>query len=189
MATVKVSDFPRRHTQHHQFQDCELGIAIWTVSDASLSRYSFIHRLQKCCARARSSFQCFREHTSKFSSDIDFSGMEVSGPPMRKCPGVRMSPSLGSSDRAVRGLEFKSASIWISMVDSCSYVRMMFPIIFLRMVFVLLIPASQRPPKLGARGGMVTQLIAWFSRYAAMSLRFVLLLQNSALQHLMQFRM
>ena len=110
--------------------------------------------------------------------------MEVSGPPMRKCPGVRISPSLGSSDRAVRGLEFKSASIWISMVDSCSYVRMMFPIIFLRMVFVLLIPASQRPAKLGARGGMVTQLIAWFSRYAVISWRFVLLLQNSCISNI-----
>ena len=42
MATVKVSDFPRRHTQHHQFQDCELGIAIWTVSDASAGTPSSI---------------------------------------------------------------------------------------------------------------------------------------------------
>lgn len=54
-----------------------------------------------------------------------------------------------------RGLEFKHCSIWCKTVVSSSNVRVMvFPIMRFMWYFIDLIPASQRPPKMGALGGI-----------------------------------
>jgi len=52
--------------------------------------------------------------------------MDRRGPPTRKCPGVDVKRSVGSSDMGDSGLEFRQYSIFARRVDSSSkvYFRM-----------------------------------------------------------------
>ncbi len=69
----------------------------------------------------------------------------------KKCPGVKAKSSPGLLEvRGMMGREFRVVSASDRMVVNSSKERDSGPTIFLRMVFMVLIPASQRPPKWGA---------------------------------------
>uniref|UniRef100_A0A8D8FPK3 (northern house mosquito) hypothetical protein n=1 Tax=Culex pipiens TaxID=7175 RepID=A0A8D8FPK3_CULPI len=72
----------------------------------------------------------------------------------RKWAGVSADRSLGSSDRRVRGREFIQPSIAVSTVVNSSKDSSEFPSCRTRCFLATLTAASQRPPKLGARGGI-----------------------------------
>ena len=81
----------------------------------------------------------------------------MSGPPIRKWPGVRACVSLGSEGIWHNGRELRHASIWIKIVDISSKLIHALPMTQCMWCFMDFIPASQRPPKCGESGGMKCQ--------------------------------
>lgn len=92
------------------------------------------------------------------SSRNEVSGTALSAEPIKKCPGINAVRSAGSSDSALKGLEFRQSSICVSSVAISSYANVAFPMILLKWCFVALTAASYRPPKCGADGGLKRHL-------------------------------
>ena len=87
------------------------------------------------------------------------SGTVSSGHPIRNCAGVNFGKSFGSLDGEVNGREIIIASIWVSNVVSSSRGRVVLPVVFRKCRLKDLTAASQRPPKCGERGGVVSHWI------------------------------
>ncbi|KAL7724360.1 hypothetical protein ACLKA6_005824 [Drosophila palustris] len=81
-------------------------------------------------------------------------GIAVNGPPINAWPGVSASPSLGSSLSAPIGRELSTASTATGVVCSSSAVNSRQPTVRRSRCFADFTPASHRPPKCGALGGM-----------------------------------
>lgn len=129
-------------------------------------KYSSLHARQNCCPMRWTNCQRFKMPFSLTNG----SGFDNNGRPIRKWPGVRTIVSmLGSSFKAVRGLEFKQASIEQSTVVISSYVNYCWPIVRFIWYLVDLTAASCNPPKWGAPGGMsfhfvpVCAKLSWIS--------------------------
>ena len=134
---------------------CHL-LRIWWVN-----KYSLIHLFQKCWVRNWTSIHRF--NGVAWESFTTLSGRAVRGPPMRKCPGVTTCESCGSVLIIVIGLELRTASIWVSKVVSSSKLSRILPICLLRSCLTLFTPAFHKPPKWGARGGIITHCTPWLA--------------------------
>ena len=105
--------------------------------------YSVDHHFQKCRIGAWQNCQCFsRESVSGYV--IDESGSALSGRPIRKCSGVRVSIPSSLSGSGTSGLLLRQASICVSTVYNSSKVSLTLPTTHLRCVFIYLTAASQR---------------------------------------------
>ena len=93
---------------------------------------------------------------------LGFFGRLFGQVPMRKCPGVRGSKSLGTELIGDSGREFNIPSICITSVRNSSYERIVLPMIFLRCSLTAFTPASHNPPKCGARGGIIVHCVPRF---------------------------
>ena len=123
-------------------------------------RYSEDHRFQKkfiACWRCWNLLMSVRSALSGGSE----SGTVSSGRPIRKCAGVSVWKSFGSLDGEVNGREFIMASICVSNVVNSSRGRVVLPVVFTKCRLKDLTAASQRPPKWGERGGIVSHWILW----------------------------
>ena len=113
---------------------------------------SFFHRSQNC--RRNSCTNLYLFSLVSFV-DSNISGNAFGLVPIRKCPGVRGSKSLGSELIGDIGREMRIASIWVIRVWNSSYVKTVVPMIFFKCLLVALTPDSQSPPKWGAPGDII----------------------------------
>lgn len=116
--------------------------------------YSDFQRLLKRCWIAFKRFQRCSWDKSPLGGLLGASGGAVIGAPLKKWPGVNGSSSDGFCDNGHRGMEFRIASILVSMVLNSSNVNDKFFVIFFKWDFMLFTAASHRPPMCGAWGGM-----------------------------------
>jgi len=122
------------------------------------SRYYFCQGFQK-------SSDSFNFNRNSLARSFLVSGSGPIGvmrrpPPIKKCAGVRAS----ESPLYVMGLEFTAASMLISVVLSCSSVRLDCPSTLQRQRFTVSTIHSHQPPHHAARGAMIFQATPFWAR-------------------------
>lgn len=126
-------------------------------------KYSFFHRAQKKRWMSVTNRQrCIFE---KGTLSKHGSGRAVVGSRVRKWLGINASKSSGSLLMEHKGREFNVASIFVSNVINSSLVILWVPMDLKINDLVDLTPASHKPPKWGAEGGLKNQVIWSFDKW------------------------
>lgn len=128
-----------------------------------LTKYSFVHRVQKC--RWRSLISRYFSSFERGIASKDGSGIDIDSSRVRKWLDVSASISVGSLLSAHKDLEFNVATICVNSVFNSSLVNLWEPIDRNINTFIDFMLASHSPPKCGDEGGLKCQLICLEDRY------------------------